>query len=110
MKSASSLPSFVFSASIDQFTFRLIRNSSRFVLVAIFVLASSIGLIAQTSEWVWMGGSSTPNKPGIYGTLGVSAPSNSPGGRAIPATWIDSNGNHWIFGGYGCDSRGATGY
>ena len=110
MKSASSLPSFVFSASIDQSTFRLVRNSSRFVLVAIFVLASSIGLIAQTSEWVWMGGSSTPNQPGSYGTLGVTAPSYSPGGRYLPAIWIDGSGNRWIFGGFGYDIQGAQGY
>jgi N-acetylneuraminic acid mutarotase len=65
-----------------------------------------------TDLWTWMGGSSTvPNngsnsdgQPGVYGSLGVQAATNIPGGRQAAASWTDSSGNFWIFGGYGCNS------
>ena len=41
--------------------------------------------------------------PGIYGTLGVSAAVNMPGGRYYPSQWTDSSGNLWLFGGGGYD-------
>lgn len=68
----------------------------------------------STNEWVWMGGSSTiPNtngndggNPGVYGALGVPAAGNVPGGREGSASWTDSRGNFWLFGGYGIDANG----
>ena len=56
---------------------------------------------AQTTapnEWTWMGGSSTSNQPGVYGTLGTPAAGNIPGGTAEAMSWIDKNGNFWVFG------------
>ena len=50
---------------------------------------------------------------GVYGTLGVPAPGNIPGGRISAMTWTDSKGNFWLFGGIGADSTfedGAFGY
>jgi hypothetical protein len=41
--------------------------------------------------------------PGVYGTKGVAAPGNIPGGRWGPATWTDGSGNLWLFGGQGID-------
>jgi N-acetylneuraminic acid mutarotase len=66
------------------------------------------------NEWAWMGGSSTvpfPNagQPGVYGTLGIPAAGNIPGGRGGASSWTDSNGNVWLFGGYGVSSS-ATAY
>jgi Chitobiase/beta-hexosaminidase C-terminal domain len=58
------------------------------------------------NEWSWMGGSSSPDPPGIYGTLGSPSSGNVPGGRSRPATWTDSNGNLWLFGGLGNDAQG----
>jgi N-acetylneuraminic acid mutarotase len=61
-----------------------------------------------TREWTWVGGSipapnpdgcSDCNLPAVYGTLGVFAPENQPGGRVSSATWTDRNGNLWLFGG-----------
>ncbi|MGO9648325.1 MAG: kelch repeat-containing protein [Terriglobales bacterium] len=52
-----------------------------------------------TNEWTWMSGSSTANAVGVYGTMGVAAPSNVPGGRASAVGWIDSDGDLWLFGG-----------
>jgi hypothetical protein len=53
----------------------------------------------STGEWTWMSGSNSPNQPGVYGTLGVPAPGNVPGGRNYAANWMDSSGNLWLFGG-----------
>lgn len=39
------------------------------------------------------------NAAPVYGSLGVPAPTNNPGGRAGTGHWKDLNGNYWIFGG-----------
>jgi hypothetical protein len=57
------------------------------------------------NTWAWLGGSSTAGsnggQPGVYGTLGIPAPGNLAGGRGSAASWIDSGGNFWLFGGNG---------
>jgi N-acetylneuraminic acid mutarotase len=75
----------------------------------------------STQQWIWMGGSSAlPSscagsatvpcgQPGTYGTLGVAAASNLPGGRSAAAYWTDSNGYLWMFGGFGFDASGTLG-
>jgi N-acetylneuraminic acid mutarotase len=60
----------------------------------------------SSGEWTWMGGSNTPSQHGVYGTLGTPAVGNIPGSRESTATWTDSGGNFWLFGGYGFDSAG----
>jgi N-acetylneuraminic acid mutarotase len=52
-----------------------------------------------TKEWTWVGGSSTANAPGVYGTKGVAAASNVPGARAGSVSWVDTSGNLWLFSG-----------
>jgi N-acetylneuraminic acid mutarotase len=68
---------------------------------------------SSTNEWAWMGGSSTisnlSGNPGVYGTLGVLAAGNIPGGRDTGATWTDSKGYLWLFGGAGPDANGTSG-
>jgi len=71
----------------------------------------------STNEWTWRGGSNTlvcgPYACGVsgtYGTIGSPASANIPGGRYIPATWIDNSGNFWLFGGEGLDANGDFGY
>jgi N-acetylneuraminic acid mutarotase len=66
-------------------------------------------LSASSGEWTWMGGSYVLGQPGNYGTLGVPAAGNIPGGREGAATWIDTSGNLWLFGGYGSYAAGTTG-
>lgn len=60
------------------------------------------------NEWTWMGGSNTVGctvnqyqcgQSGVYGTLGVPAPGNIPGGRQGASGWTDSEGNLWLYGG-----------
>jgi N-acetylneuraminic acid mutarotase len=78
----------------------------------------------STNEWAWMGGSSTISSmvsgqcssgemcgnPGVYGAQGTPAAGNFPGGRSDSASWVDSNGNFWLFGGAGADANGKSGY
>ncbi|MGA7187708.1 MAG: hypothetical protein WBY66_04350, partial [Candidatus Acidiferrales bacterium] len=63
----------------------------------------------SSGQWTWMGGSSSGNQAGTYGALGVPAMSNVPGGRYYAATWTDTLGNLWLFGGTGLDSAGNDG-
>ena len=59
---------------------------------------------AQTTalnEWTWVGGSHSIPQLGNYGTLGVAAARNLPGSRQSSSTWVDVNGNLWLFGGLG---------
>jgi N-acetylneuraminic acid mutarotase len=64
----------------------------------------NISLDCGHNEWTWVTGTQTINQIGTYGTLGVPAAANTPGGRQSPATWTDASGNFWLFGGYGYDS------
>jgi hypothetical protein len=47
---------------------------------------------------------------GVYGTLQTPAAGNIPGDRQGAASWTDSEGNLWLFGGDGIDSAGIWGY
>ena len=52
--------------------------------------------------WTWMGGNMSINQYGVYGTLGVSSPSNVPGARYGAVGWFNlTDGSAWIFGGFG---------
>jgi N-acetylneuraminic acid mutarotase len=62
-----------------------------------------------TGFWTWVNGSNGTNSTGSYGTRGVAAPGNEPSARHQPATWADSSGHLWLFGGY-TDSAGINGY
>ncbi len=63
-----------------------------------------------TGHWTWMKGSTTRNQSGTHGILGVPDPLNTPGGRRGAVSWMDDSGMLWLFGGYGRDASGNTGY
>jgi N-acetylneuraminic acid mutarotase len=63
----------------------------------------------SSNQWTWVSGANTGNQPGVYGTLGNAAAGNVPGSRSIAASWIDSQGKFWLFGGSGLDASGQTG-
>ncbi|MDR3676177.1 MAG: hypothetical protein P4N24_11855 [Acidobacteriota bacterium] len=68
----------------------------------------------SAGEWTWMAGSNIADQNGqpqlgVYGTLGVSSPSNTPGARFGAATWTDANGDFWLFAGDGADAYGRCG-
>jgi N-acetylneuraminic acid mutarotase len=54
-----------------------------------------------TSRWTWISGSNSANASGNYGTKGAAASDTTPGARYGAVTWRDSNGNFWLFGGFG---------
>ncbi|WP_431210155.1 kelch repeat-containing protein [Puia sp. P3] len=53
----------------------------------------------STSQWTWVGGSSTPNQPAVYGTRGTPSSSNFPPGLFRAMGWTDHNGMFWLYGG-----------
>jgi N-acetylneuraminic acid mutarotase len=70
----------------------------------------------SSNQWTWVNGSQTTSNcfpfngyefcagtSPVYGTLGQAAPANNPGARDNAATWVDSSGNLWLFGGHGVD-------
>ena len=56
-----------------------------------------------SGEWTWIAGSNTFDAPGVYGTQGTAAASNTIGARGLPFLWKDNGGNVWLFGGYQYD-------
>ncbi|MFT3694047.1 MAG: kelch repeat-containing protein [Kofleriaceae bacterium] len=68
----------------------------------------------STSEWTWTSGSNVGGnnggQAGVYGTLGTSSATNTPGSRYGIPTWTDASGKLWLFGGMGYDSTGGMGY
>jgi PKD repeat protein len=56
-----------------------------------------------TNTWTWMKGSITGRQPGSQTAIGIEDSSNYPSGRLIYNHWNDSNGNLWMFGGFGYD-------
>jgi N-acetylneuraminic acid mutarotase len=63
----------------------------------------------SSGQWNWIGGEDAANAIGVYGTLGTAATGNLPGARQAAASWTDSSGNLWLYGGVGYDSTGAVG-
>ncbi|CAN5461455.1 hypothetical protein BH11BAC1_BH11BAC1_01790 [soil metagenome] len=52
-----------------------------------------------SNEWTWMKGDTAYGAMPVYGTKGVSSPTNFPGGRMCYSRWQDLNNDFWIFGG-----------
>lgn len=52
-----------------------------------------------TKEWTWISGQSSGIFNGVYGTQGISSPTNEPPSKYGSVGWIDSTGNLWMFGG-----------
>ncbi|MGC1240650.1 MAG: kelch repeat-containing protein [Chryseosolibacter sp.] len=67
------------------------------LLITLFI--SNNNVVAQENQWTWMSGSDSPFQEGVYGTKGVSAFSNVPGGRWAARGWTDDSGDLWLFGG-----------
>lgn len=60
------------------------------------------------NKWTWISGSNQVDQLGVYGNKGVASSSNSPGARQASVSWTDTQGNFWIFGGYGFPSSGTS--
>ncbi len=59
-------------------------------------------------QWTFVSGSQEANAYGIYGMQGISDAMSRPGARQQAASWVDNNGNLWLFGGLGYGAT--TGY
>jgi gliding motility-associated-like protein len=54
-----------------------------------------------TNSWTWMGGTPFAFTPGVYGVMGQAGAGNWPSPRNESGlTWVDQQGNLWMFGGY----------
>jgi N-acetylneuraminic acid mutarotase len=65
----------------------------------------------SANSWIWLSGSKTvgAGAAAVYGTLGIAASGNVPGGRIESVSWIDASGNLWLFGGSGA-ATGLAGF
>lgn len=55
----------------------------------------------STNMWTWMKGPGVGSDSGFYGIQGVPAISNNPPCRGFgPASWVDTTGNLWLYGGF----------
>ncbi|MFX0132705.1 MAG: kelch repeat-containing protein [Candidatus Hodarchaeota archaeon] len=59
-----------------------------------------------SKEWAWISGNKTLDEYGVYGTKGVPDRVNYPGGRYDSISWMDTDGNLWLFGGNGFAESG----
>ena len=69
---------------------------------------ATVTVAPPTNIWTWVSGSNAANHAGVYGTQGVAATANAPGGRHEAVSWVDRSGQFWIFGGYGVDALGSS--
>ena len=54
------------------------------------------------NQWFWISGNNTADSSGNYGFEGdFSSINNFPGSRSQSVSWVDFNGNFWLFGGFG---------
>jgi N-acetylneuraminic acid mutarotase len=54
-----------------------------------------------SSVWTWLNGSDQVGSAGSYNTQRTPNPTNYPGARRDSVSWIDQNGDLWLFGGFG---------
>ena len=59
-------------------------------------------------NWTWVSGDNVMDRSGVYGTRGIAADTNKPGARYGSISWIDNEGNLWLFGGFGRVSKSTS--
>ena len=60
-----------------------------------------------TNEWTWMKGPGTGYYGSHYGVQGISSPTNNPPSSSYGVnSWVDLNGDLWLFGGGGGTAPG----
>ena len=64
-----------------------------------------------TLQWTKLGGTADSTKcAGTYGRQGIASKKSYPGCREGAASWIDKQGNLWMFGGSGFDNFSTTAF
>lgn len=62
-----------------------------------------------TSQWTKLGGTTDVTKcAGKYGKMGIASKKNYPGCREGASSWVDQQGDLWMFGGSGFDNFSTT--
>src|SRR5436190_416148 len=78
------------------------NSKSPFIrLLFIAAVTSSLARQLPAQTIAWMKGSNATGQSAVYGTQGTPAAGNTPGARYAPASWTDTSGSLWLFGGYG---------
>jgi N-acetylneuraminic acid mutarotase len=62
------------------------------------------------NTWTWIKGDKVIDQQGVYGSKGNEHTNNKPGARYGSSTWIDGNGNLWLYGGFGIDANNNSGF
>lgn len=57
--------------------------------------------LGANGQWAFMKGNPSFDQIGVYGTKGVAAAANKPGGRQGGVAWADPDGTFWLWGGGG---------
>ena len=63
-----------------------------------------------TGDWIWINGDSTVDNTAVYGIQGIAASANKPSARSASISWVESDGNLCLFGGFGYAASSGRGY
>jgi len=75
---------------------------SSYQSVGIHIYADLWKYDVETDLWTWMNGSQESHVDPVYGMPGIPSPDVHPGSRSeMGATWVDQEGDLWLFGGGG---------
>jgi hypothetical protein len=55
----------------------------------------------SSNNWTWVKGANISRQKGVYGLKLTPSNSTTPGGRDGAVSWVDAQGNLWLFGGNG---------
>lgn len=101
MKKPSAPPRLISaSCSSNSFGFAWPRVHILSFLVLLALPALPTNARAQTRAWALLGGANyAEDQPPVYGAQGTPSNSVNPGNRTEALTWVDAQGNLWLFGG-----------
>ncbi len=80
--------------------FTQLQSKCKLLFCVLLGMGISFFSSAQTpGQWVWLGGDSTTNSAGNFGTQGIASLTNQPPALGAMGKWTDKNGNFWFYGG-----------
>jgi len=59
----------------------------------------------SSNQWSWIKGDNNIDQTAVYGVQGMPSLTNKSGSRTSCVSWTGSNGDLWLFGGYGFDTN-----
>lgn len=59
----------------------------------------------SSNQWSWIKGDNDIDRTAVYGVQGMPSLTNKSGSRTSCVSWTGSNGDLWLFGGYGFDTN-----